>query len=491
MKNKKTVFSALCLLLFTVSACENPTANPADTVPKTSSTGTFRITYSNQLSEFMDKGSSRIFTADTDKKVGWTVTGNTKGSATAISSTGRLTVGANETSITLTVRAEVVGNPAEWGEYKVKVRGWHEITGRLEGVIQGSNALAYAEGVGSGRGRWVMAGWGTNSVPGDMYPVTCYSDDDGKTWVQDMRFRRTDKSQGSSIEFLTGYYPELALARSFIYDGPAGDKKFVMGTSRGNIFWSRDGITWTKVWSGYVIPSESGGHSDPTGLNLDNVVYGVVDTGAGIEGRYLVTGLPYGSYAWSRDAETWTQAERQYAYKRSNTITLSQAMPIRWRTIRLRYGTGKVGGVPTNMFFAHWTAPRPPGMGVPQEVDLNLYSTDSINWTTLADANPEEIWYFNEDHSIWYWMGRDANMALDSSVLAMDRDALAALDFQSRPLSGYRVMVDTKGETLFAGDDEYSKQVNFAVVGGGYIMAVGEGRRLAIAHEGAYTVTAE
>jgi hypothetical protein len=49
------------------------------------------------------------------------------------------------------------------------------------------------------------------------------------------------------------------------------------------------------------------------------------------------------------------------------------------------------------------------------------------------------------------------------------------------------VQVDTKGETLFAGG--LGEKVEFAAVGGGYIMAVGEGRRLAIAYEGAYTVT--
>jgi hypothetical protein len=496
MKNKKTVLSALCLLLLTVSACENPTGGTDNTnLGKTGGTGTLSVT--SRISGFMDKGGyTRTFSVSPKQAVTWTVEGTSEKSKTAIGQDGKLSIGANEASITLTVKATAVDNPAEWGTAEVKVRGWIDLSAGLEGKVfdvanytAGIYALAYAEGLGTGKGRWVMSGAGINSKKGDTYPVTLYSDDNGETWVQDTRFLRGPQSQGESIGFLTGYYPEIAA--SFIYDGPAGDKKFVMGTARGNIFWSRDGITWTKVWSNYVMPPESsGGHSDPPGFSLSTLVYGEVDTGEVTEGRYLVSFPVTARNAWSKDAETWTEAERKYPYLRTDTKTFNQAMPARDYRPHLRYGTGMVNGVRKGVFLARVDMSGLPGTGVGVTgalVDLNLYTADGINWTTLADRDPDTIWWRNDPYDYWWWLGRNpVTNEPDASVTAMDREALAALDFRPAPLTGGNrstivlpLQIDTKGDLAFP--------AHFFVTGGDYVMAVGENaRKLAIAHRGAY-----
>jgi hypothetical protein len=374
-------------------------------------------------------------------------------------------VGENEASITLTVRATAVDNPEEWGEREIKVRGWHELSGNLEGIIslRGINALAY--GTVNGGGRWVVAGEHPDSTGNTRISVIAYSDDNGTTWKKTNEFTNA------------GGFDEQEVPASLIYDGPEGGKKFVLGTSSAGIYWSDDGITWTKNANVF-------NHAYPRGSRVLNVVYGEVVVDGVPTGMYIAT-WHNGEYAssnpmnWAAGSQNWEKASMmENMTKSGEPVDLPERLV---KAMDIRYGTGIINGDRTGMFFAQWIAPRPPGSGSEEEEDMYLYSTDGFHWEALAtEIKPELINHRD------YW---------ESPV---DKTAIAALNFKpSSPAGGHNgvysltVAIDTNGETLFAGDDAYGydKKVAFAVVGGGYIMAVGEGRRLAIAHEGAYTIT--
>jgi hypothetical protein len=243
--NKKNVLTALCVLLFVVSACENPTSGTVNTaLDRNGNTGSLSITYnSQQLSEFMDKGRLRNFKIAPGKKVVLTVTGNSAGSGTTIDQNGGLFIGKDETSITLTVRAEAADG--EWGTAPVKVRGWQEITQNLAVIFsdinyRGVTAAAYGTTDGS-RGRWVAAG---NTVVDSVLFSLAWSDDEGQTWTEVVNrdYSFGTGSAGSSAPYLL---PEETVSY-MIYDGPANDKKYVICTGFGNVFWSRDGKNGQK-----------------------------------------------------------------------------------------------------------------------------------------------------------------------------------------------------------------------------------------------------
>jgi hypothetical protein len=371
-------------------------------------------------------------------------------------------VGENEASITLTVRATAVDNPEEWGEREIKVRGWHELSENLKDIFEYVVCMAYN---GS---RWVAGGDDPASTPGWRIPAIAYSDDNGETWTKTEDFTK-----------FPGEYEFTAKEAvcSLIYDGPEGDKKFLMGTYCANVFWSYDGITWTKDVN---IFNDSYPFADKVSL----IVYGE----AGGVPRYMAPSIN-DEYAYTTDTRDWKVSGKRWQTvpHMMKNITWKGTLldpPPYSRAVDIQYGTGMVDGSRRGMFFARWIAVirTNPSSPFPQETDMYLYSTDGFSWEALAtkiDVSTDDL--FNG-----YWFS------------PVDEAGLAALAFQPAPPAGgsakiykYIPKIDTKGETLFAGNDEYSKEVRFAITGGGYIIAAGEGRRVAIAHEGAYTVAAE
>jgi hypothetical protein len=249
-------------ILFVLTACEQvQDSGETGGLGSTDNPGTeeklFTITGSG--SGPLKRGSSRQYVVNPKYDVTWTVEGNTdSGTAvTALDTTkGRLKVGKEETNKTLVVKATSVDYPQAFGTVTVTVDGfpavWTELTDRLAGLITnkancwiwfsvsvvdpsfGINVLAYGEGVGSGKGRWVAGGGSddVNTTPDFDYPVMAYSDDDGDSWTEI-----------HPVPALL--YQETPMC--LIYDGPAGEKKFVLSTGKGSVFWSYDGITWTRV----------------------------------------------------------------------------------------------------------------------------------------------------------------------------------------------------------------------------------------------------
>jgi hypothetical protein len=353
--------------------------------------------------------------------------------------------------------------------------GWKDLSGSLEGLISdGSNiagnkainVLSY--GVVDGRGRWVLAGadpYSRYSSSGTVYPVIFYSDDNGETW-KEARFANPASRLGVD-NFVV----------SITYDGPEGDKKFVLGTYFADVLWSYDGITWTMNSNVLSKPF-------PRAVSIRNVAYGGdVAVDGGSTGMYIANGGGEGEYAYASTPRDWKTAMSWKKVFMLDNMTINGKLVERPRSFQrgmnVSYGTGKIDGVPTGMFFAQWLAARPPGSGAEQEENLNLYSVDGLHWEVLvAKTVEQESLFTSYSGTYYYWQ------------MPVDEERLEALDFQPT-LTGQNVSVDTKGEALFAGDDLSSKTVRFAVVGGDYIMAVGQGRRLAIAHKGEYTVTAE
>jgi hypothetical protein len=326
-------------LLFVLTACEQTQDSgetgrlgSSDTGTGSSDTNTsteeklFTITGSSTGA--LDRGSTRVFAVNPPYAVTWTVEGNTD-SGTFITernaTSGRLKVGAEETNRTLTVKATSVENPQAFSTVTVIVDGipavWTELTDGLAGLItnrtnglmwfsvgvdnasHGIKVLAYGDEVdtGAGKGRWVVGGGSDYHesyapVAGYFYPVMAYSDDDGQTWEE--------------IHTITFLYEELP--ECLIYDGPAGDKKFILSTRKGSVFWSYDGITWKRV-SG-VLPGYA--HTDSISY-MRQVIYGDIDRADGGTGIYLVRG-ERGRYTWSYDGKDWIRhyadTDWKYAY---------------------------------------------------------------------------------------------------------------------------------------------------------------------------------
>jgi hypothetical protein len=420
----------------------------------------------------MNRGDSRTFSVDADAAereggVIWTVEGANPKGDTAISKRGKLTVSAAETRSPLMVKAASAANPAAFDTLTVAVGNlpaeWEELTEGLRGLISnrtngykwfsvhaddtsfGIQALAYGDEVvtGAGKGRWVAGGGsdfredrGDTGNGVHFWPVVAYSDDDGKTWTE------------STPEPVL--YDEIT--RCIIYDGPENDKKFILSGSLGNLFWSYDGITWTKVQT--ALPNYNG-HTD--GINhMDQVVYGDIDRAGGARGRYLVLGTR-GRFTWSDDGKTWI---RQYAdtdWRYVYTSTKPGAIP-GCNSVLVRYGSGIIDGKPVKMFFGEGILDR-------KENEIHCYSRDGIDWSIL------------------------------------DEDKVAAVRFVPAPPAGANKDVswldeaDTGG-LLFAKEDtplytaagttsriveapEVQRHADFVAYGSGKFLAVGKGRRLA------------
>jgi hypothetical protein len=177
-----------------------------------------------------------------------------------------------------------------------------------------------------------------------------YSDDDGETW--------TEIHTTSPL-----LYQELT--ECLIYDGPADDKKFILGTGKGNIFWSYDGVKWIKFLD--VFPS----YTPPDGLKyVYQVLYADIDANGG-KGRYLAVGTK-GRVTWSDDGgKTWVQHNGSDKWRYVADCT----------GITVQYGTGVIGGSRVKMFF---------GAGYRYEGSLtnevHCYSLDGIDWVTLEEG---------------------------------------------------------------------------------------------------------
>jgi hypothetical protein len=406
----------------------------------------------------MGKGVTRYFTVESDgKPVIWTVEGGSDGGETVIAPfnkfTGRLTVGNNENSMILIVKAlSVEEDNAVLGTATVKVKVWRELTAGLKGLITyrtngvymfsvgvddasfGIMGLAYGEGVGPGKGRWVIGGgsdYHTGYSNGNyLYPVMAYSDDDGETWT----------------EIYTT--PALLYEEStfcLIYDGPQNDKKFILSTSKGNVFWSYDGIKWTKfqqVHPGYA-PADTTDY-------IQQVVYGDIDANGGM-GRYLAIGVE-SRFTWSDDGgKTW---ERHYASADWRYIAYCDSMFV-------KYGTGIISGKRVKMFF---------GAGYKNtfENEVHCYSLDGENWVTLDEGNVAAVAFepntpggANMDVS---WLDE-----ADTSLL------LFAIEV-TEPYSWWGITGTLKEEP------GVNKHAEFVAYGNGKYMAVGLGRRLAIGY---------
>jgi hypothetical protein len=448
-------------ILFVLTACEQ--VQDSGVASKQDSPGTeeklFTITSGSAGS--LNRGSTRVFVVNPKYDVTWTVEGNTDGGTTITGRTatsGSLTVGENETNRTLTVKAMSVENPQAFNTVTVTVDGipavWTELTTRLKGLITnatntltwfrvgvtsasfGVKVLAYGEGVGTGKGRWVVGGGSDYHesyapVAGYLYPVMAYSDDDGETWA----------------EIHTALlYQELPM--SLIYDGPAGDKKFILSTGKGSVFWSEDGIKWTKVSN--VLP----GHAPSDSINyMRQVIYGDIDRADGGKGIYIVRGQN-GRYTWSHDGKTWA---RQAAAKDWKYVYVPKAGESSSFEGLLQYGAGIIDGKRVKMFFGEGYLGR-------RENVIHCYSLDGENWVNLDEAKVDALGFkpnppggANKDLS---WLDEadtsSLNFAVDETIYTLGEE------------SG--VIEEGPG---------VSSHAEFVAYGNGKFLAVGKGRRLA------------
>jgi hypothetical protein len=420
------------------------------------------------------RGVTRYFTVESDgRPVIWTVEGGSEGGGTVIAPfnnnkfIGRLTVGNNENSMILIVKAlSVEEDNAVLGTATVKVKVWRELTAGLKGLITyrtngwywftvgvddvslGILALAYGEGVGTGKGRWVLGG-GSDLRNGlddsgngyHFWPVMVYSDDDGETW--------TEIHTNPAL-----LYEENTLC--LIYDGPPDDKKFILGTGRGNVFWSYDGVTWKKFLD--VFP----GYTPADGLKyVYQVLYADIDENGG-RGRYIAVGTR-GRFTWSDDGgKTWVQhyttTDERYVY----TSPLEGVFP-GGDGVFVRYGTGIINGSRVKMFFMEGTNHKIEG-GV-----IHSYSLDGINWVILDENKVAAV-----DFKPTATPG-GANKAISW----LDEADTSNILFATEEIEPYTVWGKT--DTLVE-KPGVNKHVDFVAYGNGKYLAVGLGRRLAIGY---------
>jgi hypothetical protein len=447
-------------VLFVLTACEQPQDSRETGSPDSPGAEGKLFAIIGSGSGPLTRGGTRVFTVNPPYDVTWTVEGAAPGGGTVITkrttTSGSLKVGEHETNRTLTVKAAVsVENPQAFSAVTVTVGGlpavWEDLTAGLKDLItskanrwklfkvdvgdvsHGIEVLAYGEGVGPGKGRWVVGG-GSDYHPSDthtsgyLYPVMAYSDDDGETWTE--------------IHTTPGLVYE-ELPECLIYDGPAGDKKFVLSTRRGSVFWSYDGIKWTKVQP--VLPGYNG---NADGINyLDQVIYGDIDRVDNGKGRYLVLGTN-GRFTWSDDGgKTWKihYASADWKYVADCNGMLFQ------------YGTGVINGKREKMFFGA-------GYKLNRTNEVHCYSLDGIEWVTLEENKVDAVAFepnapggANRDLS---WKDE-----ADTSTLNFATDT-ATYEFQGQT------------GTLEEGPG-VSSHADFVAYGNGKYLAVGKGRRLA------------
>jgi hypothetical protein len=463
------------VILFVLTACEQAQNGMGTGVLDGANTGTetklFTITGSSTGP--LKRGSSRQFVVNPKYDVTWTVEGADPNGGTVITLTetkrGSLKVGKDETNRTLTVKAASVENPEAFNTITVAVDGipavWTELTAGLKGYITyrtnnwywftvgvddvslGINVLAYGEGVGPGKGRWVLGG-GSDFRNGlddsgngyHFWPVMVYSDDDGDTW--------TEIHTNPAL-----LYQENTIC--LIYDGPPDDKKFVLGTGRGNVFWSYDGITWKKVTD--IFPS----FTPANGLKyVYQVLYGDIDANGG-RGRYIAVGTR-GRFTWSDDGgKTWgphyTTADERYVYESPLPGVFPGA-----DGVFVRYGTGIINGSGNRvkMFFMEGTNHKIEGNAI------HSYSLDGIDWVILDEDKVAAV-----DFKPTATPG-----GANRGISWLDQADTSAILFATEEIEPYTVWGEP--DTLVE-HEGVNKHVNFVAYGNGKYLAVGLGRRLA------------
>jgi hypothetical protein len=452
---KKVLFCGIALL-FVLTACgllDDGTAGQLRSEEKL-----FTITGSSTGALY--RGSTRQFVVNPKYDVTWTVEGADPEGGTAITLTeskrGRLTVGKDETNRTLTVKATSVENPQDFNTVTVTIDGipavWTELTAGLKGLITnrtngfywfgvgvddasfGIRVLAYGDGVGTGNGRWVLGG-GSDLREGlddtgngsHLWPVMAYSDDDGGTW-----------KEIHTIPALL--YEENTLC--LIYDGPPDDRKFVLSTDKGNVFWSYDGITWTKflqVHPGYA-PAN-------TTDRIRQVLYGDIDANGG-KGRYLTIGVD-SRFTWSDDGgKTWVQ---HYAATDWRYMADCDSMLV-------KYGTGINGGKRVKMFFGAGYLGKPAN-------GVHCYSLDGINWVMLEEANVAAVAFEPNPPA-----------GANKDISWKDEADISTLLFATEVTEPYTWWGTTDTLKEYPG---VNKHADFVAYGNGKYLAVGKGRRLA------------
>jgi hypothetical protein len=464
------------VVLFVLGGCEQ-TPEAGKTLTNSGDTeqeeeySPFTGSVSSSNTSPMGRGVTRSFTVESDgKPVIWTVEGGSDGGGTVIAPfnkfTGRLTVGNNENSMILTVKAlSVEEDNAVLGTATVKVKVWRELTAGLKGLITyrtngffwfrtgvddvsfGIRVLAYGEGVGTGKGRWVLGGgsdfrYGLDDSGNGyhFWPVMIYSDDDGETW--------TEIHTTPAL-----LYEENTLC--LVYDGPPNDKKFVLGTGRGNVFWSYDGVKWTKFLD--VFP----GSTPADGIKyINQALYGDIDANGG-RGRYIAVGTR-GRFTWSDDGgKTWVQhyttADERYVY----TSPIEGVFP-GGDGVFVRYGTGFIGGKRVKMFFMEGTNHKIEG-GV-----IHSYSLDGIDWVILAENKVDAVQFEPATPG-----GANARLSWKDEV---DTSNILFATEEIEPYTWWAI------EGTLKEDTGVNKHVDFVAYGNGKYLAVGLGRRLAIGY---------
>jgi hypothetical protein len=457
------------VLLFVLTTCEQVQDSGNVNGLDNSSTGTeeklFAIT--SDSSGHLNKGGTRQFTVKPKHSVTWTVEGNTD-SGTAITgltaTRGNLKVGKEETNRTLTIKATSVEDPEAFSTVSVTVDGvpavWTELTDNLAGLItnttnglmwfgvwvddatHGIRVLAYGDEVdtGAGKGRWVVGGGSDyhesyTPIVGNRYPVMAYSDDDGQTWEE--------------IHTITFLYEELP--ECLIYDGPADDKKFILSTRKGSVFWSSDGITWKRV------PSVLPGYAPTDSISyMRQVIYGDIDRADGGKGIYLVRG-ERGRYTWSYDGKTWEKHYADTAWEYAYVATKAGVGPGS-DSMSFLYGTGIIGGKRVKMFF---------GEGHNNEVGagrIYCYSLNGETWANLAEDKAASVRFVPAPPA-------GANRSLSWK----DEVDISALNFASDTAV---YTYGTQSSTLTEGPGVRS-HADFVAYGNDKYLAVGKGRRLA------------
>jgi hypothetical protein len=472
---KKVLICGIALL-FVLTACEQVDG----TASRLDNTGEKLFAITSGSSEHLNRGGTRQFAVNPKYYVTWIVEGTGPEGGTAIkpinATSGSLVIGENETSRTFTVKATSVENPQNFNTVTVTVGDplavWTDLTDRLKGLITnlssgwtwftvsvnndlgssyGISVLTYGEVAGTGNGRWIVGG-GSDYHPsavrsiGYLYPVMAYSDDDGDTWT----------------EFHTNpalIYQETP--KSLIYDGPPNDRKFVLSTIKGNVFWSYDGIAWTKVQN--VLPNFA--QADTTQY-LWQVIYGDIDRADGGRGIYLVRGED-GRFTWSYDGKDWVRhyvkddwkEDWKYIYRSPKAGALPGC-----GQVSIRYGTGIIGGKRVKMFFGTGVHSMRNENSVLVSEPVTVYSLDGIDWAALA-ANEVGAVAFepvppagaNKEFS---WLGE-----ADTSTLDYAPDMTVYED-------GGKSGIIEEGPGV-------SSHAEFVSYGNGKYMAVGLGRRLA------------
>jgi hypothetical protein len=238
-------------------------------------------------------------------------------------------------------------------------RSWHS-TDRLHwtegGAVFSSGILS---GLAAGNGRLVAIGSGGRA----------YSLDEGETWTV-----------------------QVGPFNNIVWGGPTGEEVFVAGGIDGSIFWSSDGINWTK--------REAGVDADPwppgdSGLSAGSYVTQIIWEG----GKFVAVAF-YRDMAYSVDGKTWTNAALEYAETEDfrNIIYTGTEYLV----------SSRIGGTKYNLYTFTNNLSNPTvisDMGYEVQVYNNgtifsssAYSTDKTTWTPFV--LPHQTYIYKIDGKI-------------------------------------------------------------------------------------------